>query len=160
MGKKQQRSSVVSLPLARAASASTAEIAKLVGWNPATGCEIEYPDGRRVSADMTLDADPASMAGWVAEGRRVLAVETRSGSHVVTGLMRMQRAAASANRAEVNIRVDGDRLLLLARNEIELRCGEASIVLRSDGVVTIRGKHVASRSRGANIMSGATIRLN
>ena len=61
---------------------------------------------------------------------------------------------------EVVVRVDGDRLVLHGREEIELRCGRASLVLRRTGEVEIRGEKIASRSRGANVVTGASIRLN
>jgi len=56
--------------------------------------------------------------------------------------------------------IDGDRLLLEARHEVTLRCGKASIVLRRDGKVLIRGAHVVSRSSGPNKVKGTSIDLN
>lgn len=57
-------------------------------------------------------------------------------------------------------RMDGDRVVLQAAREIELRCGEASIVLTRAGKVLIRGNYVLTRSRGANKIKGAFIDIN
>lgn len=57
-------------------------------------------------------------------------------------------------------RLDGDRMVLRAEREIELRCGEASIVLTRAGKVLIRGNYVLTRSRGANKIKGAFVDIN
>jgi hypothetical protein len=57
-------------------------------------------------------------------------------------------------------RADGERLVLSAEREIELRCGDASIVLTRAGKVLIRGNYVVSRSRGANRIKGAYVDIN
>ena len=56
--------------------------------------------------------------------------------------------------------LDGERLVLRAEREIELRCGDASIVLTRAGKVLIKGNFVLSRSRGANKIKGAYVDIN
>lgn len=56
--------------------------------------------------------------------------------------------------------LDGERLVLSAEREIELRCGEASILLTRAGKVLIRGNYVLTRSRGANKIKGAYVDIN
>lgn len=73
---------------------------------------------------------------------------------MIIGRLIEQAAGASS------IKMDGERLVLKAEREIELRCGEASIVLTRAGKVLIRGAHIVSRSRGANKVKGAFIELN
>lgn len=58
------------------------------------------------------------------------------------------------------VRIDGERLVLAAEREIELRCGDASLVLTSAGKVLIKGNYVLSRSRGANRIKGAYVDIN
>jgi hypothetical protein len=60
----------------------------------------------------------------------------------------------------VQAEVDGERLVLSARREIVLRCGEASITLTEAGKVLIRGNYVLSRSSGANRIKGAAVEIN
>lgn len=62
-----------------------------------------------------------------------------------------QAAPATAGR---------ERLVLQADREIELRCGDASIVLTRAGKVLIRGTYVLTRSRGANRIKGAFVDIN
>jgi hypothetical protein len=54
----------------------------------------------------------------------------------------------------------GERVEIRSDERIELRCGAASIVLDSDGRVSIRGKTVTSQASGINRMRGAAVHLN
>ena len=58
------------------------------------------------------------------------------------------------------IKIDGERLVLHAEREIELRCGDASIVLTRAGKVLIRGSYVLSRAKGVNRIKGASVGIN
>ena len=66
----------------------------------------------------------------------------------------------AADAARVHANVDGERVVLQARERIELRCGDASIVLTRAGKVLINGNYVLSRSRGANRVKGAYVGIN
>jgi hypothetical protein len=74
---------------------------------------------------------------------------------IVVGLLHERAAAVSPG-----LIVDGERLVIKAEREIELRCGEASIVLTRAGKVLIRGNYVLTRSRGANRIKGAFVDIN
>jgi hypothetical protein len=56
--------------------------------------------------------------------------------------------------------VDGRRVEIEATDEIVLRCGQASIVLRRNGRVVIRGTYVETRSRGVNRIKGGSVQIN
>lgn len=56
--------------------------------------------------------------------------------------------------------IDNERVVIRAEREIELRCGDASIVLTRAGKVLIKGNYVLSRSRGANKLKGAYVDIN
>jgi Domain of unknown function (DUF6484) len=62
--------------------------------------------------------------------------------------------------AVANVRLDGERVIVQARERIELRCGEASIVLTRAGKVLINGTYVLTRSKGANKIKGAYVGIN
>ena len=51
-------------------------------------------------------------------------------------------------------------LRVAAGEELRIECGKASISLRADGRVEIRGEHLVSRSRGANKVKGGSVHLN
>jgi hypothetical protein len=56
--------------------------------------------------------------------------------------------------------VDGERIVLAARREVVLRCGKASLTLRQDGKVLLKGAHVVSRSSGPNKIRGGSVSIN
>jgi uncharacterized protein (DUF2345 family) len=55
---------------------------------------------------------------------------------------------------------DGRRVRLSAKDEIVLECGEASITLRRNGRVLIRGAYVETSAGGTNRIKGAQVRVN
>jgi hypothetical protein len=56
--------------------------------------------------------------------------------------------------------VDGKRVTIEAQDEIVLRCGEASITLRRNGRIVIRGTYVETRARGVNRIRGGAVQIN
>jgi hypothetical protein len=52
--------------------------------------------------------------------------------------------------AAIEAELDGERVTLAAKKEIVLRCGEASITLKCDGKVVIRGTYLVSHAAGVN----------
>jgi hypothetical protein len=81
---------------------------------------------------------------------------------ILVGLVR-ERVAARARDARpgrLEVEMDGEKVRLEAQHDIELRCGQASITLRYDGRIEVRGTHILSASRGPNRVKGATVALN
>ena len=58
------------------------------------------------------------------------------------------------------VEAEGDELIIENDRKIVLRCGKASITLRSDGSISIRGGQIVSRADGANRVQGASVQLN
>lgn len=58
------------------------------------------------------------------------------------------------------VSVDRKRVLFDAKEEIVLRCGEASITLTQAGKIIIKGNYLLSRSSGANRIKGGSVRIN
>jgi Domain of unknown function (DUF6484) len=56
--------------------------------------------------------------------------------------------------------VDGKRVRVTAQDEIVLQCGSASVTLRRNGRVIIRGTYVESRSDGTNRIKGGQVQIN
>jgi hypothetical protein len=61
---------------------------------------------------------------------------------------------------QVEVDVDGERLIVSAKEQLVLRCGEASITLTKAGKVLICGSYVLSRSSGVNRVKGGSVQLN
>lgn len=55
---------------------------------------------------------------------------------------------------------DGERVRIVGEERIELRCGKATILMESDGRITIRGTYVTSQASAANRIRGGSIDLN
>jgi hypothetical protein len=97
-------------------------------------------------------------------GRRALVLGPADGSGpaVLVALLR-ERVSARARDAvpgELEVRMDGETLVLRAEQEIELRCGKSRLKLRADGRVMLNGAHIVSASTGPHRIKGATIALN
>ena len=59
-----------------------------------------------------------------------------------------------------DVLVDGRQLVFSAQQQILLRCGKSSVLLRRDGKIVIRGTNLLSRSSGVNRIKGGSIDLN
>jgi Domain of unknown function (DUF6484) len=73
---------------------------------------------------------------------------------------RIKKAGAAVGAPAVAAEVDGESLVLDAKNEIVLRCGKASITLTRAGKVIIRGEFVLSHSSGVNRIRGGSVQIN
>lgn len=80
---------------------------------------------------------------------------------IVMGVLRADGHCPLPERPPgVEVDVDGERLVVSARERLVLRCGEASITLTKAGKVLIQGVYVLSRSSGVNRIKGGAIQLN
>jgi uncharacterized protein (DUF2345 family) len=55
---------------------------------------------------------------------------------------------------------DDERLVVTAKRQLVLRCGEASITLTRDGKVLVRGRYVSNRSTGVMRIKGGSVQIN
>lgn len=129
------------------------------------GLRVSYePDGTGVSfaARTTVAVSAADVGRSV-----VVALEEGDPARpIVLGILREAapqpeeevRLLAPAGAPEVS--VDGKRVCVEGEDEVVLRCGEASISLRKDGRITIRGMEIVSRARGTHKVKGATVLIN
>lgn len=81
---------------------------------------------------------------------------------VLIGLVRerVQSGARDATPGQLEVRVDGETLKLSAQREIELSCGNASLVLRQSGRVILKGNYLVTSSRGPIKIKGASVEIN
>jgi hypothetical protein len=69
-------------------------------------------------------------------------------------------AVAQAADPVIEADVDGRRVRIVAKDEIVLECGNASITLRRNGRIIIKGTYVETCSEGTNRIKGGQVRIN
>lgn len=58
------------------------------------------------------------------------------------------------------MRVDGKRIVIEADQELELRCGEAILLLRRNGEIVIRGNYITSQATATQRIRGGSVHVN
>jgi Domain of unknown function (DUF6484) len=118
---------------------------------------VDFPGN---AAGASLPALTTALYGADAVGRQValLFAEGDGARPVIVGLVRPpgEPVPGGARLAEL----DGERLVLKAKQEIVLECGRASITLTRAGKVLIRGAYLSSRSSGVHRIKGASVDIN
>lgn len=79
---------------------------------------------------------------------------------IVLGVMLAAQAAPVPLRAPAETMLDGERVVLNAEYEIELRCGEAAIVLSADGRIQLRGTYITSHASATQRILGGSVNIN
>ena len=83
---------------------------------------------------------------------------------IIVGLVQATSSARAPAAPDVprvlEADVDGKRVRIVAQDEIVLECGSASITLRRNGRVVVRGTYVESYSDGTNRIKGGQVRIN
>jgi hypothetical protein len=98
--------------------------------------------------------DLAELVGREARPRRA------PGSKRATRPQTVVSLAGPNAESPIHIQADGRRVAIEAFDELELRCGKASITLRRNGKIVIYGTQVETRSRGLNRIKGGSVKIN
>ncbi len=69
-------------------------------------------------------------------------------------------ALAAAPPAPVEASLDGERVVLTAEYEIELRCGDAALILSADGRIELRGTYITSQASATQRILGGSVNVN
>lgn len=62
--------------------------------------------------------------------------------------------------ADIAVDADGNDQVIEGKDQVTLRCGEASITLTRAGKIIFRGKYIMSRSTGVNRILGGSVQIN
>lgn len=62
----------------------------------------------------------------------------------------------ASNAVEVN----NERIVIEAEQELELRCGDAVIVLTADGRILQRGNYISSHASATQRIRGGSVQIN
>jgi hypothetical protein len=160
--KPKDPTDVVQLPV-ELGPITTPRTGRLVGHNEQGRLLVDFagnPFGP-LRARTTLVLAPAELSRAVAEQHAVLLLfeEGDPGRPIVVGLLR-DEVPAEVPEPKLEVEADGRRVELEAADELVLRCGQASIVLRRNGRVVIRGTYVETRAKGVNRIKGGSVLIN
>lgn len=134
-------------------------VGHVVGFTPEQGPLVDFPGNPSgpVAARLlvALDAPTLQQAAAARSACALLFERGDASLPLLVGLV----APTPTTTARV-ASVDGKRVVLTGEEEIELRCGEASISLKKNGRLVIRGAYVETRAKGTNRIKGGSVQIN
>jgi hypothetical protein len=126
---------------------------------------VELP-GRsdRILTRVAIEAELERLTRAIGRDQAAVLVfeEADEARPILVGLIASAEAEA-ASRPEalvVEADADGRRVRLTAEEEVVLKCGEASISLKRNGRIVIRGAYVETQASGTNRIKGGNVRIN
>ena len=133
-------------------------IGHVVAYEAGRGVSVDFPGNPAgpTSARLLVALDEATLVA-AAEERRACALLFERGDAGLPLIVGLVETGAAAPRAAT---VDGKRVVLTGEEEVELRCGEASISLKKNGKLVIRGAYVETRAKGTNRIKGGSVQIN
>jgi Domain of unknown function (DUF6484) len=142
-----------------------AVIGRLVEISEAGAPQVDFPEnpsGHPIPARALGELDPNDA------GRPVVLLFERGETTqpIIIGLLQPQptsqasRGQREAEKKAIEVIADGEKLVLTARKQIDLKCGKASITLTRAGKILICGEYVLSRSSGVNRIQGGSVQIN
>lgn len=168
-------------PHAGAATATDYEPIRvpLVGWLAGTTSEglplvdFEGNPGGPCVARRTIPLEPGSLQRAVETRQGVLLSFDRGNPRLplITGLIQSDTPVLDAmleapadtpnpGPAPLEAHVDGKRVVIEGADEVVLKCGEASITLRRNGKLILKGTYVETHSTGVNRIKGGSVQIN
>jgi len=151
-------------PEARATPAgSHISLGRIVAWDD-RGPTVDFEGNSRgpVRARLTEAVPRQHRPAPVMAGQEVVLLvdprATPARPPVILGFLTPLEGAATPGALDA--RVDGKRVEIEGQDEIVLRCGKASITLRRNGRVVIRGVDVETRAAGVNRVKGGSVLIN
>ncbi len=149
-------------------------VGTVCGYEPEQGLLVDFPQnlaGQPLPARFTVTLDKPAVQAAVAERQKVVLVfeDGDPRQPIVVGLVQplAVKDRPAARLAEVDLpappteaRLDGKRVTLEAAEELVLRCGPASLTLRRNGMLQIKGAYVVSHASGVNRIRGGSVQIN
>lgn len=113
---------------------------------------VEAADGSRVACDWLMSAANAAVS--LACGDELLVLPMSQGHRpVVLGVIGCYEAPIVSAAPDPHVVIE-------ATESLTLKCGDASIDLRADGKVMIRGEDVLVRAKGTQRIRAGTVSIN
>jgi Domain of unknown function (DUF6484) len=152
-------------------SMSTQRVGWFVGWSERDEALVDFQGNGAgpLVARSTVALPERDAASAIDDPPEVvLMIEDQSPERpIIVGLVRAPRRPKPAATPDVpsipgplELSVDGRRVTLAANDEIVLSCGKASITLRRNGRLILRGTYVETSSEGVNRITGGSVEIN
>lgn len=145
----------------------SAQIGSIAAVN-ANGILVDFPGARgptpaRLAVALSAERIQAALAS-----RQSVVLVFENGDRtqpLIVGLIEALPLPAATNDTPaetpiIETDVDGKRVRVTAQDEIVLQCGAASVTLRRNGRVVIRGTYVETHSDGTNRIKGGQVQIN
>ena len=126
------------------------------GQEPVAARVLTTLDDRALAAAARERAEAVLMFEEGDPRRPVLLGLLRSATPLVDALLAGPLPAAEP----VVARVDGRRVLVEGKEEVVLRCGKASLTLRRDGKVELRGVNLVTQADQVHKIRGGKVQIN
>jgi hypothetical protein len=126
-------------------------VARIVGFDLDGYPCLQLESGSSQPAESLIPITGDLLNQWV------VAVPLAGSERTMLVVGRLQKPGANMQPPIIE---ENGKLTIQAGRELQLRCGDASINLKSTGKVTIRGKYVLTRSSGVNAVKGAVVEIN
>jgi hypothetical protein len=159
------------LPLwnSAATNAHGAQVGRIDGVDASGNIAVSFPGSSQShTAKLAVAIDAAQLQQAVESRQAVVLVFENAdptkpiivGFVMATPMLKSAEVMPTATADVIEADIDGRRVKLVGKDEIVLECGQASITLRRNGRVVIRGTHIESDSDGANRIKGGQVRIN
>lgn len=148
---------------------STPCIGRLAGVSRQGEVLVTYEGYGPFPAKLLSGVKRKEISGSGQQGREVLLVFEKGNPErpVIIGLMedRLEdiisfEVATENVPAPQHVQIDGKQITIEAEDEVLLKCGKGSILIRKDGKIIIKGTDLLSRSTGAQRIRGASVNVN
>jgi hypothetical protein len=143
--------------------ASSVHLATIVSVTDDGDIQVQMdPGGTTVTARLAIAATRERIDLAIAQCQQAVVVfENGDRSRpIIIGFIESLQPSPAQPVQVVETDVDGRRVRVTAQDEIVLQCGSASVTLRRNGRVIIRGTYVESRSDGTNRIKGGQVQIN
>lgn len=155
MGAQERATRLVALVPPVAPALPGVVMGVVVSHGPERGTIVDVPGSGPAVARLLVAVDEAALLR-AAEAHTPVALLFEAGDPALPLIVGFVQAPQTGRE----VKVDGKRVVLTGEEEIELRCGEASISLKKNGRLEIRGAYVETRAKGTNRIKGGTVQIN
>lgn len=139
-------------------------VGRLIEWSSVEGPRVDYPGNTQgpILARSIVALDETSAVRAIAEEREVLLAfdAGQDDRPIIVGLLTPPPGSGTESSLPSEALIDGKRVVLEGHDEIVLRCGKASITLRRNGRLVVRGTYVETRAEGVNRIKGGSVQVN